>query len=173
MKREKRLLAIAVIVAVVFMAYHFALRPTMGEIEDLRAAVPRRSQNLETIRMRSREYRRLLDEMESLRLSVAKQPGNFGILSYLEQLAGETGLEKNVAHMKPATAPVGESFIETSVRIELEKTSLKNITDFLGRIESSKALIGVKSLTIRSSPRTAGLLDADIMVTTLSLSGQK
>ena len=160
------------ILLALFAVYHLRARPTVNRIETLKRVLPRKEKNLQDLRLKSEEYIALQDELSRMREKIANQPKEFGILTYLERLAKESGLEKNVAQMKPSTAPIGDSYVETAVEIKIENVTLAQITRFLLRMETPEALIGVKALHIRSSRKTPGLLNADVQVATLALTGK-
>jgi len=156
-----------------FALYHLKVRPAVNRIETLKRVLPLKEKNLRDLRLKSEEYTALQGELGRMRKKIENQPKDFGILTYLERQAKESRLEKNVAQMKPSTAPVGDSYIETAVEIKFENVTLEQITRFLLRMETSEGLIGVKAVHIRSSRKTRGLLNADVQVATLALAGKE
>ena len=91
----------------------------------------------------------------------------FTLFSFLDTLAGQVGLKDRIAYMKPSkttleNTPYALSVVET----KLQNITMKQLTSYLYRIETSDNLVRVKGLSISKTGRQAGTIDAVLMAET-------
>ncbi|MHC4641139.1 MAG: hypothetical protein ACYS32_05795 [Planctomycetota bacterium] len=163
-KREK-LLAIALAILVGSWAlFAFAVRPAIERTRTLRRVISDKQDELQQLRSGSNEYISLRNHLDKVRTQVASQDKGFELLPFLESLIREQGLTKKVGTMKQQVLPLGTGHSETIVEIRLESLTLKQLVDFLQKIESSQALAKTKSLYIKKNLTNADLLDSVIEI---------
>jgi len=90
-------------------------------------------------------------------------------LPYAESLVQECGLTKNLVTMKQQTSQLETNYHETVVEIEMENLTLRQVFDFLQKIQSSKVLARTKTLYIKKNLKNADLLDSVIEIRNLKL----
>ncbi|GAH97182.1 unnamed protein product, partial [marine sediment metagenome] len=98
------------------------------------------------------------------RTKVASQEKGFELLPFLESLIREHGLAKKVATMKQQVLQLGPSHSETIVEVRLENLTLKQLVDFLRKVESSEVLAKTKSLYIKKNLTNPDLLDSVVEI---------
>ena len=104
---------------------------------------------------------------------IARQKGDAGALSVLEAMEKECGLtQRNVPYMKPEPAIVADGYAQARITIRLEGISEGQMKQLLKRIQSADLPMGVRSLELRSSRKTPGLLDATIEVVSVTPAGK-
>ncbi len=163
-KRE-RFLAVALVILVVGWAlFAFAVRPAIERTKTLRRVISDKQSELKQLRARSNEYISLRNHLDRVRTQAASQDKGFELLPFLESLIREQGLSKKVGTMKQQVLQVGAGHSETIVEIRLESLTLKQLVDFLQKVESSKALTRTKSLYIKKNLTNADLLDSVIEI---------
>ncbi len=114
------------------------------------------------------EYRQL--EAENLKTAemLKKRPANFSLFSFLDQLAGSTGIKNKIIYMKPSTVADSEKRSNRSrVEIKLDDVNLEQISRLLYRIETSPHLINVPRLSIKQKKQAGGLLETVLQVETV------
>ena len=169
-QREKQMVISGIALLVLFVLFQAVVKPAVGRLETLGRVVPDKQETLTQLHSKSEEYLALQQEIGHLRDRISSQRNDFAILSFLEDIEKECGLVKNVVGLKPATTTYANNlYVERSVEIKLENVSLQQITQFLLRIESDKASVGVKALHMRTAVKNSALLDATIQFTTLTL----
>ena len=167
--REKKLVGAGVAVVVLFVGYQWAVRPAAGRIRTLKRVLAEKERERAEVLAKAAEYMALQRELTDLRRGAMKANKNFGLMAYLERLQIESGVAKNVTHVKPTTAAVNENYIERIVDLRLAKVRLAQVVAFLQRVESSEVALRVSSLRIRKDPRAADLLDVQMQIRLLAL----
>jgi len=158
--RREKLLAIALaILAGGLVLFTFAVKPAIERTETLRRVISEKQDELQKLRAGSSEYIFLRDSLDNLRTKVASQEKGFELLPFLESLIREHGLAKKVATMKQQVLQLGPSHSETIVEVRLENLTLKQLVDFLRKVESSEVLARIKSLYIKKNLANTDLLD--------------
>jgi len=170
-RREKQMLIGALVILALFVGFRLIVKPAADRLGTLGRVVPEKEAELALLRSKSQEYLTLEKELGDMREGIAGRRSDFRLLSFLEAIERECGLTRNVASMKPDTiASPEDTYVETRIEVKLENVSLRQITDFLLRIETSEAPIGVNALRIRTAAKSATLLDATVHLASLTLS---
>jgi len=163
--RREKLLAIALAILVVgLVLFTFAVKPAIERTETLRRVISEKQDELQKVRAGSSEYIFLRDNLDNLRTKVASQEKGFELLPFLESLIREHGLAKKVATMKQQVLQLGPSHSETIVEVRLENLTLKQLVDFLRKVESSEVLARTKSLYIKKNLTNTDLLDSVVSI---------
>lgn len=163
-KREKLLALALAIFTGGSLIFAFAVKPALARTKTLRRVILEKQDELEKLRATSNEYILLRDSLDNIRAKVASQDKGFELLPFLESLIREHGLEKKVATMKQQVLNLGPGHSETIIEVKLESLTLKQLVDFLRKVESSKVLAGIKSLYIKKNLTNTEMLDSVIEI---------
>ncbi|MHC4694194.1 MAG: type II secretion system protein GspM [Planctomycetota bacterium] len=163
-RREKLLTFVLAIFAGGCLLFAFAIKPAIARTKTLRRVISEKQNELETLRAKSNEYISLRDSLDNVRTKVASQEKGFELLPFMESLTREHGLEKKVATMKQHVLNLGQSHSETIVEVKFENITLKQLVDFLRKVESSQALVRIKSLYIKKNLTNTEMLDSVIEI---------
>ena len=163
-RREKLLALALVIFAGGCLLFAFAIKPALARTKTLRRVISEKQDELGKIRATSNEYIFLRDSLDNVRAKVASQDKGFELLPFLESLIREHGLAKKVATMKQQVLPLGTNQSETVVEVRFENLTLKQLVDFLRKVESSKVLAKTKSLYIKKNLTNTEMLDSVIEI---------
>jgi len=163
--RREKLLAIALAILAGGLAlFTFAVKPAIERTETLRRVISEKQDELQKLRAGSSEYIFLRNSLDNLRTKVASQEKGFELLPFLESLIREHGLAKKVATMKQQVLQLGPSHSETIVEVRLENLTLKQLVDFLRKVESSEVLARIKNLYIKKNLTNTDLLDSVVEI---------
>ncbi len=168
-RREYWLAAGLVAFVAAWAFYAVGVSPALERIETLNRVIPEKQSELERLRIKTGEYIALYDSITDLRTKIASQKETFELLPYIESLVQEYGLAKNVVTMKPQASQLETNYHETVVEIEMENLTLRQLFDFLQKIQSSKVLARTKTLHIKRNLTNADLLDSVIEIRNLKL----
>lgn len=163
-QREKLLSVSLMIFAGLWALFVFAIKPTFARIETLNRVISEKQNELQKLCARSKEYIFLRGSLADLHTKVASQEKSFELLPFLELLIQECGLTKQVATMKQRVLPLDPSYYETIVEIKLENLTLRQLVDFILKVESSDVLAKTKSLYIKRNPADTDLLDSVVEI---------
>jgi hypothetical protein len=167
--REYWLAAGLVAFAAALAFYVVGVGPALERVETLNRVIPEKRSELERLRIKTGEYIALHDSIEDLRTKIALQEKTFELLPYAESLIQECGLTKNVVTMKQQASQLETNYHETVVEIEMENLTLRQLFDFLQKIQSSKVLARTKTLHIKRNLTNADLLDSVVEIRNLKL----
>lgn len=168
-RREYWLAAGLVAFIAAWAFYAIGVGPALERIETLNRVIPEMQNDLDKLRTKAGEYTTLNDAIEDLRTKIASQEETFELLPYAESLVQECGLTKNLVTMKQQTSQLETNYHETVVEIEMENLTLRQVFDFLQKIQSSKVLARTKTLYIKKNLKNADLLDSVIEIRNLKL----
>ena len=99
---------------------------------------------INTIRGNFSEIEREIQRLEG----IIRRTGNaFSITTHLESLAQETGVK--ITSLNEKTSPPNDLYKERQVEANLRQIYLRNLIDFLYKIENSRQLLRIKSLQIK------------------------
>lgn len=163
--RREKLLALALAIFTGgCLLFAFAIKPALARTKTLRRVISEKQDELGKLRATSNEYIFLRDSLDNVRTKVASQDKGFELLPFMESLIREHGLAKKVATMKQQVLNLGPGHSETIVEVKLENLTLKQLVDFLRKVESSRALARTKSLYIKKNLTNTEMLDSVIEI---------
>lgn len=92
-----------------------------------------------------------------------KRGPRFSLFSFLDQQVRQAGLKKNVTFMKPGSLDIDHTtYRKDTVKIKFNNLVLKELVDFLYRVESSDNLVQIHALSLTRTGKKDHLLDAVI-----------
>ena len=133
--------AVAALLIVVIISTFMA---ALGGME--RRIVQRRDELRKIAALRGKfiEIDRELSRLEE----IIQQGGtNFSINSFLETTAAENGIK--ITSVNEKSAPPNDLYRERQVEVNLKQIYLRNLVDFLYKIENSPRLLRIKSLQVK------------------------
>ena len=170
-KREKTVVIAGASFLVLLIVVQLIVRPTTERISMLRRVVADKRAALTDLRTGSREYQTLTEEVERLRSMISRQQESRTMLSAIERIGEASGLSENVLSLKPTTVTMDEEYEETVVEIRLDRITLAQLVEFLGKLESLGRAGGIKALDVRRAERSEGALRAVVQLATVSQIG--
>lgn len=189
-KREKLLMVASAIFVFCWALFSFVIRPITVRIETLSRVIPEKQAELQKLSIKSKQYVLLRDSMEDWRKRIASTEHTVELLSILESLIRQCGLDKNVVTMKQEDVQVDENYCESVVLTKLENLTIRQLIDFFQKVETlarpaqsiadveqiqqppeavSNIWAQIKSLHIKKNPTNADLLDSTVEIHTARL----
>jgi general secretion pathway protein M len=166
--REKNMVYLAVFSIVSCLLYFAVISPFLGST----------SKNKRLLAIRTDEYQKMLlikDEVEKIKeqsaisnINSVGRKKEFTLYTFLEQIAGSTGVKDNITYMKPETSVQKESKVELSlVEMKLTGIDMKHLLAYLFNIETSENMIFVRGISITKTGRENNLLNAVLQLETV------
>ncbi|MBN1276773.1 MAG: type II secretion system protein M [Deltaproteobacteria bacterium] len=168
-KREKYLVALGLGFIVTLFLFTFLISPFFEKRDRLKRSLSTKEEALQEIVMLSAEYEAQSKGAEGLQETLARRERDFTLFSFLEKAAGESNVKDTIKYMKPSVAQGSGPYKESMVQMELEKITLKQLVDYLYRIESQEKAVAVRRIEIRENKREQGYLNAVIHVLTFQM----
>jgi general secretion pathway protein M len=166
--REKLIIAIGLAALAMSLFLYWGLFPLLDRRERSARQALARENELREILAYQAQYETLQDENKRMTALLARRPADFSLFSFLDQLAGATGIKQNIVYMKPSTTQDADrSYRLSRVEIKLDQVNLDQVSRFLYRIETSPHMIRVPRLSIKQTQQGSGFLEAVLQVETL------
>lgn len=167
-RREKVAVCLAVGALVVFLVWQLAIFPFVQRQQRLSRQVQARTEALSEMESMQSEYAALQGRTTHLRGRLKSRKQGFSLFSFVETLAGQTGVKAHIAYMKPSTGRRRDGRFEVSqVELKLKDINLDQLAGYLHRVESPSNLVTVTRLSILKSGKEAGRIDAVMQVETI------
>jgi general secretion pathway protein M len=165
--RERVALVIAGAAVVIFLVLQVIIFPAVGRRDSLRKQIVFKTEALQEIRAQKTEYQRLSQNTKHTQARIQKRAKTFTLFSYIDQLAGKSGIKGNIASMKPSTTNIkNSSFKLSSVEMKLNSLTMEQLTTFLHGLEDPKNVVWIKRISISKADKNEGLLNAVLQTET-------
>ena len=172
---QKRTVTAGLVFAGVVLLSQFIVVPYFDARQKVRSAIVAGEKTLRELAAMGVEYGVLRQRSEEIRRASERRPPGFTLFSYLEKRAGDAGVKTNIRSLTPlAPTPTG-AYEETAAEMKLDKLTMRQLTDFLYRVESPEEMIRVRRISIAKMKESPEYLSALIQVFTyqpLSVGGR-
>jgi general secretion pathway protein M len=166
-KRERWAVILAVCAVGLFLIFQFIITPYGNQKQTLQRQYEQAVKDLQEIRVLKTEYESLNKTLDLTKINFENRDRGFTLFSFLDKLSGETGIKANVSYMKPSSTDAKSGPYKLSqVEVKLKAITLKQLTDYLYGIETSKNTMFVRRLTIDRSTKPDGYIDVVLQVET-------
>ena len=169
-KREKIAVGAATAAIVVFLVMQVLVFPQFDKNAQLSRTLSTRQQELEQILMLQAEYRKTANTTEQAQRYLKTRQQGFTLFSFLETLAGQTGVKNHIAYMKPTTTTQKDSPYRLSmVEMKLQEVTMAQLLAYLHGIETSRDMISIKRLSISKGEQKEDLINTVFQVETVEM----
>jgi general secretion pathway protein M len=169
-RREKIIVSVGAIVLLVLLFFYLIVFP----INDRRAALKRQiisgRQDLIQIRELKAEYEALTRSSKQSETQLKRRQPGFTLFSFLDGLAGKSGLKQSIGYMRPSTSNLkGSPYSLQLVEMKIDNITMDQLVAFLHGVETTPYLVWIKRLAISKGEKENSLLDATLQVETFQL----
>lgn len=169
-KREKIAIWIGAGVVVLFLLLQLIVNPFLDSRRLLYRRIEMQSINLQKMRKLRSEYASIEEKADEVKASMATRKAGFTLFSFLDTLAGQTGLKDRIAYMKPSSSTQPDiPFRTATVETKLQAITLKQLLNYIYRIETSRNMVKLTRLSVTKTGKQAGTVDAVLLVETFEL----
>jgi len=167
-QREKIIVYAAGLFIGAFILVQLIIVPVFEKRDELQHKLAAKRQTLTEMQQLRAEYQQLQQKIAASRNQFDRRPAGFTLFSFMDRLAGQTGIKQHVSYMKPSTTVNDDTGVTLSrVEMELQGISLKDLTQYLYNVETSENMVMVKRLSISRTGRENGLIDAVLQAETV------
>jgi general secretion pathway protein M len=169
-KREKMYIAAAIGAIGIFVILQFLVFPLFDKSEWLTKAIATRQQELNQIKLLQAEYKQSAQKAEASKHYLKARKKGFTLFSFLDTLAGRTGVKSHIAYMKPTITPIKDTpYRRSMVEMKLNEITMSQLLSFLHGIETSRDVLSIKRLSITTGEKKADLINSVFQVETLEM----
>ena len=165
-KRERYYVSAGVALIALFIIFQFVLSPFLAAKEKTKRSIQAKEKTLKELVSLSSEYGALKEDSVDIKKALALRDGNFTLFSFLEKQAGQSNVKPNIKYMKPSTSTDKGPYSESSVEMNLENITLKQLVEYLHLVESPENLVRIKRISVKQSKGSSEYLTALIHLVT-------
>lgn len=169
-RRERLAVYGAAIALVLFLIFQFIIFPLIDKRTSLRSKIDSKQTALHEIHALKAEYETLTRLNRNADKQLKKRSKNFTLFSFLDSLAGKSGIKKNIVYMKPSTSNLkNSSYVLSIVEIKLKSITMKQMLTFVHGVEMSGQQVWIKRMSLTREDKKEGLLNSIIQVETYQI----
>ncbi len=166
-RREKIIVSVGTCLIGLFVLLRFVVFPFFSGRTKLRRSIEVDKQRLQEMIGLSAEYETLQRRPGGIQEVLAGREKGFTLFSFLEGMAGQAGLKDRIKYIKPSTSQVQGDYKISSVEMQFEGITMRQLFDYLYRIEDPKNVIKIKRISIKKHKEKSGHVDATMQVLTV------
>jgi len=156
-----------VVMLVLFMAVYLPTGP-MKNYREAERALRDAQEQLNMWQMQKQEQLARLESQESFQQRLAARPGNFQLISFLDQMLIETGLKGREELSTPRDRAARDRPNNPMAELQLTGVSLEELVNFLHRVHSSGNLVAVYQINNIGPSRDERGLDLNLTFVTVA-----
>jgi general secretion pathway protein M len=169
-RREKMAVTAAAIALAVFLVLEVIIFPVINRGDKLRREIKSKTRALGEMHDLKAEFTSLSRYSKDLDSSIKRRPRTFTLFSFIDKLAGTSGIKSNIAYMKPSSSNLKNSaYTLSTVEIKMNALTMEQLTTFLYGIENSANMVWIKRLSISRGEGNQSLLNSILQVETFEL----
>jgi type II secretory pathway component PulM len=158
-ERDKKVLLIGGVLAILILLYAFVLSPLYADIARKRDAIPKKERDLAEMRVMKDQYLDMQQRLQQLQAAAAKRGP---LLTEIENITRRTNLSGKIVSLKPQTGVQAANFKESIVEVRLDNITLYDIVNYVNQLE--KATLRIRKLYFKPRFDNPKLLNATILV---------
>ena len=167
--RERLFIGGAGAALVLFLIFKLAIDPLFKHSSELDRQIVTARRQLAELRTMQQEYQRQKSVVDNINSQLKRQQ-NFAIVSRLEELARQTGIQPNkILSMRQAPSTPNEMYNEESIEVKMDGVTLEQLVRYLYQIEHSPQLLKIKRLDIKPHLDNRQLLNTVFRVSAFTL----
>jgi general secretion pathway protein M len=167
-RREKYIIYAAGCVVGLLILIHFVVTPFFESRKQMQRSLQTRKGELEEMRRLQAEHEALQGKLQVSKIRFSKREKGFTLFSFLDRLAGQTGIKDRISYMKPSkTIQKNNNYKISRVEMKLDNITLEQLAKYLYGVETSKNMVMVKKVAISKKEKKQGLINVILQVETL------
>jgi hypothetical protein len=151
---------------VVFLLFQLVIFPLWDVREKMANSIKINEKALKEMTVLGAEYHVLKQRAEAVQRALAARPVEFSLFSYLEKKAGEIQLKSHIKYINPMKGAKTGAYEESIVEMRLDSMTMKQLTDFILAVESSKDLVRINKISISKMKENPDYLTTTIQAMT-------
>ena len=169
-KREKYSVYIAAASLCLFVLIQFIISPLMDKKRNIERTIRAKTEILKQMKVLKSDYESFTQKAALSKRRFAERKKGFTLFSFLDRLAGATGIKDHITYMKPSTSAEKNSPIKLSkVEMKIQAITMKQLVDYLHHVETSENMVTIKRLSISTTGKREGFLNAVLQVETYEI----
>lgn len=167
-KREITILIVGIIFVSAFLVVHFGIEPAFEKRDRLKRSIVEKQAALKDMAVLKQEFESVSNRFDTQAQILKTRKKGFSLFAFLDAQIQHSGVKEKVAYMKPGTQKVtGSEYALSIVKLKLKQVYLKELIDFIHRVEGSGNGVSIASLSLIKAGREKDRLDVVIETQTV------
>jgi general secretion pathway protein M len=144
-RREKYIIYTAGCLVGLLILVHFVVTPFFESRKQMQRSLQTKKGELEEMRRLQAEHRALQENLQVSKIRFSKREKRFTLYSFLDQLAGQTGIKDRITSMKPTkTIQKNSNYKISRVEMKLDNITLEQLAKVsISKKEKKQGLVNV------------------------------
>ncbi len=169
-KRERYGIMLGAGVIAIFIIAVFIVDPFLSRSANMKNSLQSKADMLVEMQRLQSEYTGLTQQTKISKSRFQRREKGFTLYSFLNSLAGESGVKDRISSMKPTkTVQKNSPYKISRVEMKLEAITLEQLTNYLYGVETSNNMVDIKKISISKNDKKQGLLTAILQVETVEI----
>lgn len=165
-RREKIIVSAGACLVGLFVLLVFFVFPFFSGRTKARRSIEVDKQRLQEVMNLSVEYEALQRQPGGVQEALAGRDKGFTLFAFLEGVAGQAGLKDRIKYIKPSTSQDKGQYKVSSVEMQFEGITMRQLFDYLHRIEDPENVVKIKRISIKKHKEKSGYVDATMQALT-------
>jgi hypothetical protein len=152
--------------------YLVVISPGLYKQGQMERSIARRKADLVKITELKKKWESFKRNQGEVAQTLRSRGDRFTLLSFLEGVTREIGIDKNIQYIKPVTFPPSDAALKPQgIEMSLDNVGMEQLVDFLYKVENSGNLLFIKRIKIlRTSRGSSSALKVTLQVNTYTTS---
>jgi general secretion pathway protein M len=158
-RRERLVVFAGVAFVVLFLFFQLVIQPVFEKRELLAQRLESRQKALTQMLEMAGSFQTLQSNVLQAKGIYASRPQGFTLFSFMDRVAGETRIKKNITYMKPTSTTDETTGVKISyVELKFQDVTMEDLAAYLFKVETSENMVRVNRLSVSKAGETDGLL---------------
>ena len=169
-KRERYIIYGAIGILAVLGIYQFIITPFFESKSRMQRALQRKQEMIAEMRQWQSDYQAIKQNAQVSEARFARRTKGFELYSFLNKIAGKTGIKDRITSMKPTkTAQKNSAYRLSRVDMKLDSIGLEQLVNYLYEVETSENIVEIRKLTITKKDKKKGLISVIMQVEAIEI----
>jgi len=166
-RREKIALSVAAVAIGIFLIFQLIIMPPLNKRVRLKQQIISQSRAVQEMRLLEMEYKTLTTANLNSQTQLSARAKGFTLFSFLDGLAGQSGIKQNIIYMRPSTSNLkGSSFTLSMVELRIDGLTMQQLVTFLHGVETSQNNIWIRRISLTRGEKEEDLINAILQAET-------
>jgi hypothetical protein len=162
-RRERWIVGGGALLLAVLLGYVFVFSPMLSQARLYDRLIPRKEKEIADLSALIDQYKSLSAQLSEVEARI-RPPGDFSILSYVEETAVRGQIRGNIAYIRPLAVQTREGLREVPVEVKVENVTLPSLVGFISSFDQAPALLKVRRISLRTRFADPQFMDATFVV---------
>lgn len=171
--KQQKLVGGAAILVLIALILEIAVFPFWAAKTKLTKAIQVNQKKLIELNQLDAEFTLQEAAMARIKSALASRGADFSLFAYLEKKATQAKVRGRIKQMNSSKGTRSISLEESLIDMNLEKITIKQLTDFLYYVESPTDLVKIKKITIHKMKESPEYLNAQLQISSFQTLSQQ